>query len=214
LRRRSTSSTVLLLLVVFLISYLAFTCAPYNHDQLLKVPQLHVEKAFVFASFLFNQRENAASTLLNQTTRMTVFELIKDNPGLHFRAISQCLNMPFGVLQYHLGLLIDHGLISVYGDRRYKRFFESKKFTEAEMKTISTLRHKTSGKILVALFEKPQTTHKELSVKLGVSSQALSWHMSRLEKMGFIRKNVDGLKATYSLDERTRGSVSHFAALV
>jgi len=173
-----------------------------------------MEKAFVFTSFLFNSRENAASTLLNQTTRITVFEFIKDNPGLHFRAISQCLNMPFGVLQYHLGLLVDHGLISVHGDGRYKRFFESKKFTEAEMKTISTLRHRTSGKILISLLEKPQTTHKELSVKLGVSSQALSWHMNRLEKMGFIRKNVDSLKAEYSLDERTRGAVSHFAALV
>jgi len=214
LGRRPASSTLILLTLIFFLSYLAFTCAPYNHDQLLRVPQLHVEEAFVFASFLFNSRENAASTLLNQTTRMTIFDFIRDNPGSHFRAISDCLNAPFGVLQYHLGLLVNHGLVSVYEDGRYKRYFESEKFTEAEMKTISTLRHETSGKILIVLLDKSQTTHKELTAKLGVSSQALSWQMNRLEKMGLIQKNVDSLKTKYSLDEKTRGAVTRFAGLV
>jgi len=214
LRRRPASSTLLLLMLIFFISYLAFTSAPYNHSQLLNVPKLSVEKAAIFASFLFNPGEQAASALLNQTTRMSIFDFIRDNPGLHFRALSDCLNVPFGVLQYHLSLLVNHGLILVYGDGRYRRFFESKKFAEAEMKTISALRHETSGKILIALLEKPQTTHRELTAKLGISSQALSWQMNRLAKMGFVRRNFDGLKAKYSLDETTRGAVSRLAALV
>jgi len=214
LGRRPASSTLILLMLILFISYLAFTCAPYNHDQLLRVPQLHVEKAFVFASFLFNQRENAASTLLNQTTRMTVFEFIKDNPGLHFRALSDCLRMPIGVLQYHLGLLVNGGLISVHRDGRYKRFFETKKFTEKEMETISALRHKVSGMILTALLKKPQMTHRDLAKQLGISSQALSWHMKLLEEMNFIRRNADGLNVTYSLDEATQRVVDRCAELL
>ena len=199
-------------MLIFFISYLALTCAPYNHGQLLKVPQLRVDKAVVFASFFFNPRENAASTLLNQTTRMTIFDFIKDNPGLHFRAISDCLKMPIGVLQYHLGLLVNGGLICVYPDGRYRRFFEPKKFTETEMKTISALRHKVSGMILIALLKKPQMTHRDLSKHLNISSQALSWHMNQLERMNFIKRNVNGLNIKYSLDEAIREIVRRYTS--
>ena len=213
LGRRSASSTLILLMLIFFISYLALTCAPYDNSQLLKVPQIHVEAA-VFASFLFNPGEQAASALLNQTTRMTVFNFVKDNPGFHFRAMSDCLEMPIGVLQYHLGLLVNGGLISAYSDGRYKRYFESKKFTETEVKAISILRHETAGKILVILMEKQRALHKELAVELGISSQALSWQMNRLEKMGVIRKKAEGLGVKYALDCEIRNAVQRFVSLV
>ncbi len=199
--RRPASSTLILLMLIFFISYLALTCAPYNHDQLLREPQFSVGKVAVFAAFFFNPRENAASTLLNQTTRMTVFNFIKDNPGLHFRAISDCLRMPVGVLQYHLGLLVSGGLISVHTDGRYKRYFVSKKFTEKEVEAISALRRRVSGMILIALLRKPQITHGELAKQLNLSSQALSWHMKQLEEVNLIKRNADGLNVKYVLDE-------------
>jgi predicted transcriptional regulator len=205
---------LILLMLIFFISYLALTCAPYDHNQLLKTPQLHVEKAAVFASFLFNRGDHAASTLLNQTTRMTVFNFIKDNPGFHFRAISDCLEMPIGVLQYHLSLLVNGGLISAYSDGRYKRYFESRKFTETEVKAISILRHETAGRILVTLVEKQCALHKELAVQLGISSQALSWQMNRLEEMGVIRKKAEGLEVKYTLDCEIRNAVQRFVSLV
>jgi predicted transcriptional regulator len=200
-------------MLIFFIAYLALTCAPYNHDQLLKAPQFNVDKAAVFASFLFNSRENAASALLNQTTRMTIFNFVKDNPGFHFRAMSDCLKMPIGVLQYHLGLLVTGGLVSAYSDGRYKRYFESRKFTETEVKAISILRHKTAGKILIALMEKQDTLHKELALKLGISSQALSWQMNRLEQMNVIQKKSEGLEVKYVLDREFRNAVLGFSDL-
>jgi predicted transcriptional regulator len=200
-------------MLIFFIAYLALTCAPYNHDQLLKAPQFNVDKAAVFASFLFNSRENAASALLNQTTRMTIFNFVKDNPGFHFRAMSDCLEMPIGVLQYHLGLLVNGGLISAYSDGRYKRYFESGKFAETEVKVISILRHKTAGKILIALMEKQDTLHKELALKLGISSQALSWQMNRLEQMNVIQKKAEGLEVKYVLDREFRNAVLGFSDL-
>ena len=152
--------------------------------------------------------------MLNQTTRMTVFNFVKDNPGFHFRAISDCLEMPIGVLQYHLGLLVDGGLISAYSDGRYKRYFESGKFTDTEVKAISILRHETAGRILVILVEKQCALHKELTVKLGISSQALSWQMNRLEEMGVIRKKAEGLEVKYALDCEISNAVQRFVSLV
>lgn len=214
---RRTSPTLLLLIMIFFISFLALTCAaPYNHSQLLKFPKFHVENAMTFSalSFFSGRGQGEASALLNQTTRMDIYSFIKNNPGLHFRALSDYLGLPIGVLQYHLGLLVNGGLLSTYQDRRYKRYFESKRFMETEMKVISVLRNGTSGKILVALFEKPWMTHKELALQLGISSQALSWQMHRLEKTCFIKRNVVGLNVKYSLDEAIYTTVSQHISLL
>jgi predicted transcriptional regulator len=200
-------------MLIFFISYLALTCAPYGSSQLSKAPQLHFEGA-VFVSFLFNPGEQAASALLNQTTRMTVFNFVRDNPGFHFRAMSDCLEMPIGVLQYHLGLLVDRGLVSAYSDGRYKRYFESGKFSETEVRTISILRRETAGEILVALSERRSALHKELAVELGVSSQALSWQMHHLERMGVVQRKANGLEVRYVLDCEIRSVVRRFVSLV
>lgn len=206
---RRTSSTALLLIMIFFFSFLALTCAPYNHGLLSKIPKVNLDEALMLPAFLiFGRGFNEASTLLNQTTRMDIYNFIINNPGLHFRALSNFLGMPIGVLQYHLGLLVNGGLLSTHHDGRYKRYFESKRFTETEMKVISVLRNGTSGKILVALFEKPEMTHKDLALQLNISSQALSWQMRRLEKIGFVKRNVEGLNVKYCLDETIYATVS------
>jgi len=214
---RRTSSTLLLLIMIFFFSFLALTCAPYNYGLLSKI-KMPIDEALMFPAFSIFGRSfsgfNEASTLLNQTTRMDLYNFIKDNPGLHFRALSNFLGMPIGVLQYHLGLLVNGGLLSTHRDGRYKRYFESRRFTETEMKVISVLRNGTSGKILVALFEKPEMTHKDLALQLNISSQALSWQMRRLEKMGFVKRNVVGLNVKYSLDEIIYTIVSQYNLLL
>lgn len=216
MKQRKASSTLLLLTLILFISFLALTCAPYNHNQLHKIPNVNVEGAAVFSALsLLNIRsQNEVSNLLNQSTRMSIYSFVEDNPGLHFRALATSLNLPIGVLQYHLDLLVSKGLLSTYQDGRYKRYFKSKSFSETAMKVISILRNGTSGKILAYLFLKPQTTHKDLATRLHISSQALSWQMRRLEKMGFVKRNAVGLNVKYSLDETIYTTVSQYNVLL
>jgi predicted transcriptional regulator len=216
LKRRKASSTLLLLTLILFISFLALTCAPYNHSQLLRTPEVNVGEAAVFSALsLLNLRsEHEASALLNQSTRMSIYSFVENNPGLHFRALSKGLGMPVGVLQYHLGLLVSKGLLSTYEDGRYKRYFKSKRFSEAAMRVISLLRNGTSGKILAALFVKPQTTHKDLTAQLHISSQALSWQMRHLEEIGVVSKNLEGLSVKYSLTEPVHATVCQYASFL
>src|SRR4030043_112706 len=61
--------------------------------------------------------------LLNQDTRSSIYEVIKVNPGFHFRKICRTMNKKMGVVQYHARLLEEAGLIQSFDDGRYKRFF-------------------------------------------------------------------------------------------
>ena len=50
-------------------------------------------------------RDNKKENVLDQETRNSIFQLIKDNEGLHFRKICRMLDKKMGVVQYHVSVL-------------------------------------------------------------------------------------------------------------
>lgn len=69
------------------------------------------------------------------------------------------------------------------------------------MKIVSLLRHETARKVLSIVLKKQSLSHIDLASKLGISSQALTWHINRLKKNGLISFVTEGTKVKYSLDE-------------
>jgi DNA-binding transcriptional ArsR family regulator len=147
-------------------------------------------------------------------TRTQIYDYIADNPGVQFRGVCSALGLPIGLAQYHLGVLIKSGLVSFIRDGRYKRFFQSKKFSKKQMLTISLLRHETAKRILEALLHKKQLSHGELASEVSITSQALTWHMKRLGKTEFIMQANEGLRTIYSLDENSTPMLMQCLALV
>jgi predicted transcriptional regulator len=148
----------------------------------------------------FNVAETPAS-ILNNSTRVEIYDFIKANPGVQFRGICNQLGLSIGLAEFHLGVLKKAGLISFIRDGRYKRFFEAKKFSKKEMEIISLLRHDTARSILKTMLERKQISHSELASQLSITSQGLTWQMNRLKKDGVIQESKDGMKAIYSLEE-------------
>ena len=144
---------------------------------------------------------NQGAHLLNQTTRLQIYNFIINNPGINFRGICNSLTLPIGVVQYHLAVLMKGGLISNRRDGRNKRYFESKKFSSTEKKIISVLRHETAAKILAILHDDESTSHGKLAQRLNISSQALTWHMKQLKEGSLVTGRADGATIKYSLDE-------------
>jgi predicted transcriptional regulator len=153
------------------------------------------------------------TSLLNQSTRMAIYNYVKNNPGTHFRGLCDNLGLSVGVVQYHLTLLAKAGLISVYNDKRYRRYFKSKRFGETEMRVISLLRHETAGRILILLAENDAIFHKDLAFKLDLTSQALTWQINRLRKMGFVDNANEGMQVRYLLNEEVAKTVKQFSDL-
>jgi len=144
---------------------------------------------------------NYSAHLLNQTTRLQIYNFITNNPGINFRGICNSLTLPIGVVQYHLAVLMRGGLISNRRDGRNKRYFESKKFSSIEKKILSVLRHETAAKILAILHDDESASHGKLAQCLNISSQALTWHMKQLKEESLVRGRADGATIKYSLDE-------------
>lgn len=152
--------------------------------------------------------------VLNQTTRMQIYNFITDNPGTNFRGICGALSLPIGVVQYHLTVLDKGNLISDCRDGRNKRFFKSRKFSDAQMKIISALRHETVEKILIILHDEESEAHGKLAQRLDISSQALTWHMKQLQQDGLVIGLAQGMTIKYSLAENQLETIKECINLV
>ena len=147
-----------------------------------------------------NDAENPAA-VFNNSTRIEIYDFVKANPGVQFRGICNELGLSIGVAQFHLGVLTKAGLVSFFRDGKYKRFFESKRFSRKQMKLISLLRHNTASRILRTILERKKVSRGELAQTLAITSQGLTWQTNRLEKEGLIQESKEGLKLIYSLDK-------------
>ena len=197
-------------LAILIIAF-SFFAVVYSHNNAILLPidsNVQDVKTFLFpVSLIVGVNFNEKSNPLNQSTRMSIYNFVKSNPGTHFRDLCNYLSLPVGVVQYHVGILTRAGLLSVRRDGRYKRYFENKRFTEAEMKVISILRHETAGKILAILMEKQAVFHRDLATQLKISSQALTWQINHLKKTGLVKSLTEGMRVKYFLKEENRATV-------
>ena len=154
------------------------------------------------APFMVYLSSHDQPSILNQSTRNEIYSFIRSNPGTHFRGICDRLELSVGVVQYHLQVLTRAGLLSSYSEKKYRRYFQSKRFAEKEMQMISLLRRETAGRVLALLAGNP-VSHKDLALRLGISSQALSWQMSRLENLNLVNVVKKQLTCEYTM----KGSV-------
>lgn len=150
----------------------------------------------------------------NRSTRGEIFNYVRDNPGVHFRGICMYLGMSVGLVQYHLERLTSAGHLTSRRERRYKRYFESGRFSETDIKVISSLRNRTARKIFTILLGKPAMRHADLASLLDISSQALTWQMNRLKATGLIEVESEGRRVRYSVTEKNLSTITEFLDLL
>lgn len=197
--KRNAAVAVLLTVVILLLSMTLTTQSETTFTPFQN--QLDTTQQFTLAAPLVLGVSTQYHSELNQTTRAEIYSLVKDNPGIHFRGICDNLALSIGMVQYHTGILVSAGFLSVYSDGKMLRYFNTGKYSARGMKIISLLRHKTRGKILKIISEKRAVTHGELASQLSITSQGLTWQIHNLEKEGVIQETRNGLKQTYHINE-------------
>ncbi len=211
--KRSAAAAVLIAVVILFCS-LTLTTEAQSAVYAPLQNQLDTSQQFALSAPFVIGISAQTNSELNQSTRAEIYSLVQNSPGVHFRGICDALGLSVGMVQYHVGILVSAGFLSVYCDGKMQRFFEASKYSEKQMKIISLLRHRTSGNILRILSEKKVVTHGELTSALSITSQGLTWQIHRLEKEGVVKETNNGLKLTYFIDGTDAPLVSKLVALV
>jgi len=199
---RKVSLTILLIALACSVSFAAASTSNAFSDLGIVQHRDNLERFAVTVPIVIEAGLHSHSVMpLNQPTRLEIDEFIKSHPGVHFRGICDSLDLSVGVVQYHLNVLEHSGLVQSYSDGQNKRYFETNTFTQSDMKLISLTRHETTAKILIILSQNPSVLHRDIACGLGVSSQALTWQMNQLKKMGLIDAEKTGVNVKYSLND-------------
>jgi len=207
--KREKAAPLLIALMALSLSIVGALAA--GDDEDIAVTKIGSAYGFVFNAGGVSLSGGAVNPCpINSSTRSLVYSYVLRNPGVHFRGVCGGLGLSVGVIQYHLGQLASAGLLVSCRDRRYKRFFETGRFTEEEMKVLSAMRNDTSREILSTLLEVPRMAHCELASSLGVSSPAVTWQMGRLKAINLVEAENDRRRVSYAISGEHRSTVKEF----
>ena len=126
------------------------------------------------------------------TPRREILALVERYPGLHVRELARQADASEALTLYHLEHLLAAELVAAVDDGNYRRFYPAKGGapSDADRTVMATLRRRVPLQIAVFLLEKTSASHQDLTNQLGLAKSTVSYHLSALEREGFLRRDV------------------------
>jgi predicted transcriptional regulator len=126
--------------------------------------------------------------------RRRLYALVQSYPGVHVREAARQLGTSMALVEYHLNLLREHGLVTVQKDDRYARLYpvDAPAPKPADREAVGLLRQRLPLRITLCLLDDGPQKHKDLAEALGLGKSTLSFHLRKLEAAGLVRKADDG----------------------
>ena len=133
-------------------------------------------------------------------TRQRIYNLIEQNPGLHFREVQRRTGLAVGSLQYHLDYLNKKHLIRIEKRGKFTRYYsvQGHQLGDAQL-TMSLLRQESLRKIMIFLLTKRRANNTRIAEALGLSPSTISWHLDKLVEAGLLEKKRKGRKIFYKI---------------
>jgi predicted transcriptional regulator len=125
--------------------------------------------------------------LLKNAQRKRILEYIKDNPGKHYRAILKDLDVPMGVLTYHINRLEKAQFLTSRQDGMYRRFYI--RGPKAEVRFMLS---NIQESILNVIKDNKGISQTKIAEKIGVSRKVVNYHVNILNQAGFIMVQSNG----------------------
>ncbi len=133
---------------------------------------------------------------LDLDIRRRIYATIQAYPGLHVRELARQLETSVALVEYHLAILGQNGLVRVERDERYARLFakgDAAAPSARERDALGALRAKLPLQITLYLLDQEEAVqHKRICDDLGLGKSKLSFHLRKLEAAGVVRKSADG----------------------
>ena len=128
---------------------------------------------------------------LELATRRRLYGLVKEYPGIHVREAARQLRTSMALVEYHLALLREHGLVTVSKEDGYARLYpaDAPAPSPGEREQVGLLRQRLPLRITLTLLDDGPAKHKELADALGLGKSTLSFHLRKLESAGLVARD-------------------------
>lgn len=127
----------------------------------------------------------ARSKVLDQPTRERIAKLVEAQPGITFSELQRALAMGAGTLTHHARMLERAGVLHSARDGQHRRFFLVSHGRQEDAPSLP-------DRALHVLATQGPATLANLARTLGVTRQALHYHVKRLEREGLVAVASEG----------------------
>lgn len=137
--------------------------------------------------------------LLQSDVRRNLWDVVKQKPGIHFRALGRAAEVSSaGQLRHHVDQLVRNRVLIEVEDGRYRRYFAVGDHHPQVRRTLARFARPVPRRIGRILLGGPMN-RTELRRRLGCADSTLGYHLSRMLEHGDLVKERDGNACRYSL---------------
>lgn len=131
---------------------------------------------------------------LELAIRRRLYALVQEYPGLHVREAARQLGTSMALVEYHLRLLTETGLVLVAKEDGYARLYpaEGPAPKPGEREAVGLLRQRHPLRITLVLLDDGPAKHKDLAEATGLGKSTLSFHLRKLEDAGLVARDGEG----------------------
>lgn len=145
---------------------------------------------------------------LDLETRRRIVDLVREYAGLHLREVARQLDTSVALVEYHLPVLEEAGLVHVDRGDRYVRLYPAgprvERPTGEEREWLNLLREPLPLQVTLFLLDHPgPARHGKIREALDLGKGTLSFHLGKLADAGLVAKRTGGL---YDIADRPRVS--------
>ena len=140
-------------------------------------------------------RDPQGEPLLDLDMRRRLYAVVREYPGIHVREAARQIGTSQALVEYHLALLRDNGLVTVEKDDRYARLYAKDAAAAPDRKdraAVAVLRERLPLQVTLRLLDQGAAKHKDLAEALGMGKSKLSFHLRKLEAAGIVTKDAEG----------------------
>ena len=122
------------------------------------------------------------------TVKEQVYDHVEANPGVHFTAVKDDLDIATGQAQYHLRRLVRAGDVVAEEIRGQTHYFD-RSYDPWERRLLAFARRETARALLSHLVADGPLAAADLTDRLDVSRSTVAWHVSSLADAGLVEKS-------------------------
>lgn len=148
-------------------------------------------------------REN----VLDLEARRGLYDLVRERPGIHLRALAEASGHALSTVEYHLHQLVKFDLLHTREEGGAKAFYPPD-LDRRDKDLLYAVRHEAPRRICAHLLLHPGASPAELKEALGIPAPTLSFHLKKLRQKELTREEPAGRsKRLFVVDEERLASV-------
>lgn len=152
---------------------------------------------------------------LDHPRREKIYETVKRFPGLNWSQLQRETGLSVGALMFHLDQLVEAGVVSRKESPRNNEvllFARDDEDLWRDPRTRVLFGNESTRKVAEILTENPGTVAGEIADELGVTPEAVRYHLSKLEDKELVEREREGRKVRYDATEELDDWIARLAS--